>query len=29
MDFAFIHHHQNQDQALLKALQEDKHFLQI
>ena len=29
MDLAFIHHYQNQDQALLKALQEDKHFSKI
>ena len=26
MDLLFIHHHQNLDQALLKALKEDHHF---
>ena len=26
MDLSFIHHHQNIDQALLKALEEDHHF---
>ena len=26
MDLTYIHHHQNQDQALLKALIKDKHF---
>ena len=29
MDLAFIQHYQRQDQALLKALQEDIHFSKI
>ena len=29
MDLSFIHHHQNLDQALLKALKEDHHFSKI